>query len=253
MVRVLGPVDVLDRAGTTVSFERAKSIEFLAWVVLHRRCATREAARTALWETDVRDGSFANVVSEARRALSRHQTPENHREWLGRPHGELIPLHPGVVSDVDVFRAFLARAESLRKRAADRGQVAEEMRCALALVRGAPFIGSGYAWADAEASTSACTLLIVNAALELGELELALGRLDDAFAVSALGLTVLPGHEELVALRLRAHAHSGDVVGIRHEWGAYLRSLSHDPWQSEPSPWLEELVRRLIAEPVGAA
>jgi len=253
MVRVLGPVDVLDRAGAPVSFERSKSVEFLAWVVLHRRSATREAARAALWETDVRDASFANVVSEARRGLSRHLAPEGHREWLGRPHGELVPLHPAVVSDVEVFRAHVSRADTLRRHGADEERVAAELRAALELVRGAPFIGSGFAWADAEASTSGCTLLVVNAALELGELDLAAGRVEDAFRSAGVGLCVLPGHEELVALRLRTHARSGDLVGVRHEWNAYLRSLANDTWQSEPSAWLEELVRDLAAEPATTA
>ena len=37
--------------------------------------ASRSAARTALWDLDVRDATFANVVSEARRAMARHVPP----------------------------------------------------------------------------------------------------------------------------------------------------------------------------------
>jgi hypothetical protein len=158
-----------------------------------------------------------------------------------------------VVSDVEVFRIHVSRAETLRRHGCDQAATSAELRAALDLVRGAPFIGSGFGWADAEASTSNFTLLVVAAALELGELELAAGRVEQVFQATSIGLSVLPGHEELVALRLRTHAHNGDLAGIRHEWYAYQRSLANDPWQSEPSPWLDELVRGLIEQPVGAS
>ena len=42
---------------------------------MHRERATRVGARTALWDLDVRDATFANVVSEARRAMARLVEP----------------------------------------------------------------------------------------------------------------------------------------------------------------------------------
>ena len=42
---------------------------------MHRDRSTRAGARTALWELDVRDATFANVVSEARRAMARLVEP----------------------------------------------------------------------------------------------------------------------------------------------------------------------------------
>ena len=252
MVRLLGPVDVLAFDGRVVAFERSKAVELLCWLVLHRRAATREAARTALWEADVRDTTFANVVSEARRALSRHLAVGTGDDWLGKPRGEHLPLHIEVVSDADLVRAHTARATWFRSNDTSLARVVPELRSALDLVRGAPFIGSGYGWADAEASTSNLTLLAVGTALDLGEAELALGNVDGAFAATSVGLAVLPGHEELVALRLRTHASCRDSAGARHEWQMYLRSLVDDPWQSEPSPWLKELARDLLSDPVTA-
>lgn len=252
MVRLLGPVDVLGSDGRVVAAERSKAVELLCWLVLHRRSATREAARTALWETDVRDTTFANVVSEARRALSRHLVVGSGDHWLGKARGEHLPLHVEVVSDADLVRAHSARATWFRSTDTSLDRVVLELRSALDLVRGAPFIGSGYGWADAEASTSDLTLLAVGIALDLAEVELALGNVDGAFAATSVGLAVLPGHEELVALRLRTHASCRDSAGARHEWQMYLRSLVDDPWQSEPSPWLEELARDLLGDPVTA-
>ncbi len=53
LVRLLGPVDVVDASGTSVSFERSKTMELVAWLATHRERSTRIAARTALWELDV--------------------------------------------------------------------------------------------------------------------------------------------------------------------------------------------------------
>ena len=64
---LLGGVEITDDQGTPGKFERSKTVELIAWLATHRDRATRTGARTALWELDVRDATFANVVSEARR------------------------------------------------------------------------------------------------------------------------------------------------------------------------------------------
>ena len=130
----------------------------------------------------------------------------------------------------------------------DLDAAALSLRKALELVRGAPFIGSGFGWADTEAMTSRCTLMVIEAALRLGELELSVLNVEGAFWASTIGLTVLPGHEELIGLRLRTHHAHGDVTGVRHEWQTYLRGLTSDSWKPEPASWLEDLYRRLTGE-----
>jgi hypothetical protein len=64
---------------------------------------------------------------------------------------------------------------------------------------------------------------------------------------TAYGNGVIPGHEELVALRLRAHAARGDRVALRHEYACYEQSLLTDPWAGDPSPALVSLRRDLVA------
>lgn len=248
MVRLLGPVDALTNDGKQVVFERAKSLELLAWLALHRRCATREAARAALWDAEVRDTSFANVLSSLRRTLAIHAPLDREVDWVSRPRGERLALHTDVLSDVDLFNVHLERARRLERVGGSFQDRSGELRSALELVRGAPFIGSGFGWADSEASTSGFTLLVVSTALELAEQSLNNGRLDDVLWATSVGLSVLPGHEELVAIRLRSHAQAGDGAGVRHEWNTYVRSLQGDPWQTEPSPWMTDLVRGLLGE-----
>jgi hypothetical protein len=80
VVTLLGGVEVTDRDGVPGQFERSKTVELIAWLATHRNHSTRGAARTALWELDVRDATFANVVSEARRALGLLVTPPDGNE-----------------------------------------------------------------------------------------------------------------------------------------------------------------------------
>ena len=68
------------------------------------------------------------------------------------------------------------------------------------------------------------------------------------FWATGQGLRVLPGHEELIALRMRAHHRAGDLSGVRLEWESYERVLDADPWSDgEPAQKLVVLRRQLLA------
>lgn len=243
MVRMLGSVDVVDGNGAAVKFERSKALELIAWLTLHRERSTRAGARTALWDLDVRDATFANVVSEARRAMARHVEPPAGQEWLGRTLTELLPLHPHGVADVDVVRA---RIEHARLQPPERA--IETLRPAVELIRDMPFAGTGYLWPDAEGITSNVVLLATSAATELAGHHLSMGDVDGVFWATGQGLKVLPGHEELIALRMRAHACAGDLSGVRLEWESYERVLNADPWSDgEPAPKLVVLRSELLS------
>jgi two-component SAPR family response regulator len=255
MVRVLGPVDVVTRDGAPVEFDRPKALELVVWLAQHRATATRTGARAALWESDVSNASFSNVVSDARRALARWAPAPSgddagedaRQEWLARTYAEKLPLHPEVVLDADLVRGHLKRAHVL----ADDDAI-DELRRALALVRGAPYSGRCYLWPDAEALPSTLTLLATTVALELGRRLLERGDDDAVLDATAVGLDVLPGHEELVALRLRAHAARGDRVALRHEYASYEQSLLADPWAGDPSPTLVALRQELLTPVAGS-
>jgi len=93
------------------------------------------------------------------------------------------------------------------------------------------------------------TLLVTAVAVELGRRLLDRQDVDAVLAATAIGLEVLPGHEELVGLRLRAHAARGDRAALRHEYACYEQSLLVDPWAGDPSPALVAL-REELMEPV---
>jgi hypothetical protein len=242
LVRTLGAVQVHDGAGTAARFERSKAQELVCWLASHRSNATRTAARTALWETDVRDATFANVVSDARRNLARLAAPPEGEEWIGRTLTESLPLHELVVSDADLLADRVTAA---------RGQPAAVatalLRPGLALITDVPFAGTGYLWPDAEGIVTELVLLGITAAIEMAQHCLTTGDVEGVFWATGQGLRMLPGHEELVALRMRAHARVGDLAAVRAEWGSYERALAADPWSdAEPAPKLVDLRRELL-------
>ncbi len=245
VVGLLGGVDVRARTGEAGSFERSKTVELIAWLTTHRDRATRSGARTALWDLDVRDATFANVVSEARRSLARLVAPPGDEEWVARTLTEQLPVHDLVVTDADLVAERLDHA-----RLQPPSQAVETLRPAVELVRDMPFAGTSYLWPDAEGITSNLVLLAISATAEFAGHALSLGDTEGVFWATGKGLRVLPGHEELIALRMQAHARSGDLAGVRQEWESYERVLVADAWSDgEPAPKLLALRRELLSPP----
>jgi LysM repeat protein len=247
LVRTFGCVEVLDAEGRAATFERSKALELVVWLAHHRVRPTRSGARTALWTTNVRDATFANVVSDARRAMARLVTPPDGDEWIARTLTDDLPLHAGVVTDADLLRARLDAATSYGDLAA-----VDVLRPGLELVCGLPFAGTSYLWPDGEGTSSSLVLLAIAASTELASRYLALGDVDGVFWATGQGLAVLPAHEELLAMRMRAHAASGDLAGVRSEWESYERVLDADPMSSgDPSPKLVALRKQLLTATAG--
>jgi len=243
LVRVLGPVDVVDRGGNPVEFERSKALELVVWLAHHRANPGRMAVRTALWETDVRDATFANVVSDARRAMARLVPPPTGEEWIARSYADRLPVHELVMTDGELLTNALTRARSQGRR----GAICT-LRRALALVRDLPFAGTTYLWPDGEALPSSLIHATTSAAVEMAERCLAVGDLDGVLWATGQGLRALTGHEELVCLRMRAHAAAGNLAGVRAEFASYERAIVGDTWGDGT---VAEKVLRVRAELLG--
>ena len=242
-VGLFGSVQTVSRDGVVAQCERSKAVELIAWLGQHRDRPTRSAARTALWDVEVRDATFANVVSDARRAMARAVAPPEGEEWISRTLTDDLPLHTMVVTDAELLAQRLAGAQGRAPLDA-----IDVLRPGVALLAGMPFAGTGYLWPDAEGATSSLVLLATSAAIELANHYLALGDVEGVFWASGQGLKVLSGHEELIALRMRAHARRGDLAGVRSEWESYERAIAADPWaDSEPAPKLVALRRELLS------
>ena len=241
LVRTLGPVEVELADGTTIEFEKSKTKELLAWLTNHRSRPTRSAARTALWEFTVADATFTNVVSDIRRTLKQTELLSPLEEWIPRTFSDHLPFHNSIVSDGEVLRACIVKAQKLSPAAA-----VIELHRGLELVRDLPFSGTGYLWPDAEGITSQLVITVITAAIMAAELDLQRGKTDGVFWATAQGLKVLGAHEELFALRMKAHALKGDLAGVRFEFDSYQRAIASDSFSiTEPSQKLVSLLNKL--------
>ncbi len=241
-VRLLGPVDAETRRGVPIGFEKSKSLELLAWLTTHRERPTRIAARTALWEISVQDATFNNVVSGLRRGLASGSDVEYEVELLPKTFTDHLLIHGSVVTDVEV----LNDAVNTVKKSGDRESWLQ-LHDALDRVRDLPFAGTDYLWPDSEGITSNFILTVISGSVMAAEHALRQGDTEGVFWATGQGLKVLHGHEELVALRMRAYGEVGDRAGVNAEWASYERSLLHDSWSGgSPSPRIVELKRELI-------
>ena len=241
-VRLLGPVDAETRNGIPLSFEKSKSLELLAWLTTHRERPTRVAARTALWEISVQDATFNNVVSGLRRGLASGSVGVDQIEFLPKTFTDHLSIHGSVITDVDV----LNNAVNLVKNRGDR-ESWFGLHDALDRVRDLPFAGTDYLWPDSEGITSNFILSVITGSIMAAQHALQQGDLEGVFWATGQGLKVLHGHEELVALRMRAYGGAGDRAGVNAEWSSYERSLLHDSWSGGvPSPRIVALKRELI-------
>jgi len=241
IIRVLGVPVVETSEGVTITIGKGKSLELLSWLVEHKNSSTRSAARTALWSENVQDATFSNVVSDLRRSLNSSGEPIENEEWIPRTFTNQMILNEKVVTDAFIIQRFLKLyiddPSELNRR---------HLEESFSFVRDLPFAGMNYAWADAEGITTSHVITTLQAAVLLGEYAISVNDTETLFYVTEKGLRVLPGHEELVALRMKGHSKSGNRSAIKLEWEAYARAVEADAWAGgAPSSHLEELAKSL--------
>lgn len=253
---VLGVPHVRHVSGRRVVFERNRSEELVIWLSLHVDRQRRSVARNEIWSIAVKDATFSNVVSDARRSLTIVEHPPDDDDWIGITLTDDLPLHPSVVSDVDLLKRCYDHARSYPER--DGRRVLEY---GLSLVTAVPFSGSLYMWRDTTGLGSQFALLVVRAATMLADM-ISLsaddhsggrdesGSADDwiggVYWATAKGLLAVPGHEDLVLRRMQLHARLRDQAALVAEWQAYCRALAADDWGDvEPSSKMVEAWRRL--------
>lgn len=197
VVAVLGPVEV---HGAARSFERAWTLDLVAYLAMHRRGASSETWVTALWPDRLPAApTLHSTASAARRALGPSADGPDH---LPRSHGHLR-LGPTVGTDWERFRR-LARS--------DRPDAWVE---ALDLVRGRPLGGlRSPDWAVLEGFVAEIEEAVVDIGLRLaGHL---LERYDarTAGSVARRALLVSPFDERLYRVLLQAADAQGNPAGV---------------------------------------
>jgi len=241
IVRVLGAPIAETADGATIAIGKGKSLELLTWLVEHRESSTRSAARTALWSENVQDATFSNVVSDLRRSLNASAGDLENDEWIPRTFTNQLTINEKVVTDAAIIgkllKLYIDSPNEMNRR---------QLEESLSFVRDLPFAGMNYAWADAEGITTSHVITTVQAAVLLGEYAISVNDTETLFYVTEKGLRVLPGHEELVALRMKGHSKVGNRSAIKLEWEAYARAVEADAWAGgAPSSQLEDLAKSL--------
>jgi hypothetical protein len=244
LASILGRPEVRHRCGKRVEFEKSKSEELVMWLALHPSQQRRSSARTDMWHAPIKDATFSNITSDVRRSLTVAELPPDGQQWLGVTLTDELPLHVGIVSDVEVLRACVNHA---RRWPEDGGL--EVLRHGLGLVRGVPFESSLYIWGDSTGLASEAAVLVVRAAQMLAEMCAEVDDLDGVYWATGKGLLAVPGHEDLVAQRMRLHAERQDQSALRTEWQGYCRALANDEWgDASPSRMMVELWRELSGD-----
>ena len=241
LASVLGRPEVRHLCGKRVDFEKSKSEELVMWLAMHPSQQRRSSARTDMWHAPIKDATFSNITSDVRRSLTVAELPPEGQQWLGVTLTDELPLHVGIVSDVDVLRACVNHA----RRWPEDGGI-EVLRHGLGLVRGVPFESSLYIWGDSTGLASEAAVLVVRASHMLAEMCTETGDIDGVYWATGKGLLAVPGHEDLVAQRMRLHAERQDQSALRAEWQGYCRAVAHDEWgDASPSRMMVELWREL--------
>ena len=241
LASVLGRPEVRHLCGKRVDFEKSKSEELVMWLAMHPSQQRRSSARTDMWHAPIKDATFSNITSDVRRSLTVAELPPDGQQWLGVTLNDDLPLHPGIVSDVDILRSCVDHA----RRWPEDGGV-EVLRHGLGLVRGVPFETCLYIWCDSTGLATDAAVLVVRAAQMMAEMCTEVGDLDGVYWATAKGLLAVPGHEDLVAQRMRLHGERDDQAALRAEWLGYCRALANDDWgDASPSRKMVELWREL--------
>lgn len=205
MVRMLGAIQAVRYDNAEVSFRKSKSMELLCWLSTHRDRPTVSGARTAMWELDVEDSTFHNVLSELRRGLSSAGLVNA----AGRVSRQRLFLDRRVVTDSELLRSVLLKADVRDARTS-----LTELKTALSLVNGLPFAGVDYVWADAEGITSTLVWLVTRAVKVAAGNAAVLGDHGALHEVTAAGLRMLPGEEEFIELRRRCRQSGSSPVSV---------------------------------------
>jgi len=169
------------------------------------------------------------IITRTRRRLGRARDGLEYVIHTG--NGNYV-LHPDVSLDWTEFRELTARGG------------ADDIRAALALVRGQPFTGSYYWWIDIPLLETV-RAEIVDAAETLAEFELATGSSRAAARAARAGLAAEASAEQLWRMLMRAEHAAGNLAGVGEAWRRCLDTIEDVAPGGEPHPDTEALYRQL--------
>jgi LysM repeat protein len=217
MLQLLGPIGLLNAAGTVPPRAGKQCLEYCAWLLENPR--TTAMAMTAALA--VAEGTRRSNMSRLRAWLG---TDSQGEAYLPDAYTGRIALHPAVSSDWQRFQILASPAINRSSTAA--------LRSALGLVRGAPLADAApgqWHWAeelrtDMISAIRDCGVELTNRALDDHDLDLARWAASRALAAA-------PGDELLMAARIRTEHQAGNTAETERltlQVAAQARSLGVD-------------------------
>jgi DNA-binding SARP family transcriptional activator/LysM repeat protein len=216
-VGVLGRVEVRG----VPKIQRAKSIELIVYLALHRHGVDGEQLWEALWpDKPINRGTLHTTVTAARTGLGR--APDGSR-YLPNAGDGLYRLSPAVSLDWDRFRTLAYAGQ------AGGPDATGLLHQALELVRGRPLdspASRSYEWAVVHRTEM--ETVIAETAERLGMLHLDAGDPEQANWAARRGLAASPYDERLYRLLMRAAHAAGNPAGVETLWQELLAVLGTD-------------------------
>ena len=208
--------------------------------------ASPSKVRDAVWHgRAVSDSRFTNVIGNMRAALGAEIVPGRPARDRTRQDGvaPLRLLH--TTTDLDVFRALVARAGTLPS-----SEALPMLLEALELVTGEPFDDIACEWPNIAQLRWQASQSVEDAVVHAVDLAFAADDLVSARRAVSRGLVGLPGNEMLYRARMRIEAHAGNHAGVRSiyaELVSVLQDLGGGPHDNgDPSPVTQQLFAELI-------
>ena len=228
-VRVLGPFEITGAAEQL----QPKQAELVLALAL---CGPAGLSNSALGNMLGADpdhpkpgDAIRQIIARTRRRLG---LASDGQEYILHAGNGTYVLHPEVSLDWSEFRALAAAGD------------ADDLRAAVALIRGEPFTGSYFWWIDIPLLETVRAEL-VDAAVALAELELASGSPRAAARAARAGLQAETSAEQLWRALMRAEYAAGNLAGVGEAWRSCLDAIEDVSPGGEPHPDTEALYYQL--------
>jgi DNA-binding SARP family transcriptional activator len=231
MVGVLGPLVINGAAGSL----QPNQAELVLALTLAAPAGLSNSALCTMLGADPDHPKPADAVRQIIARTRRRLGPAGDgTEYIIHAGGGQYVAHQDLWLDWSRFRELVASG------------TADDLRNALALVRGEPFTGGYYWWLDIPL-IECVRAEVVDAAERLAEIELAAGSPRAAARAARSGLLAEASAEQLWRAVMRAEHAAGNLAGVTEAWRHCLDAIEEVAPAGEPHPDTAALYRQLIA------
>jgi DNA-binding SARP family transcriptional activator len=232
-VKVLGPVEIVGAAEQLLP----KQAELILALALHAPVGVSNSGLCSLLGPDADHprpaDSVRQLITRTRKRLG--QAPDGQEYIIHLGSGIYVP-HGDLSLDWATFNNLARRGRAERRR--------DDLRAAMALVRGEPFADCYHWWIDI-GLIETIRAEIVDTAELLAQLELAAGDPRASAHAARTGLSAETAAEQLWRALMLAEHEAGNPDGVATAWTGCLDAISEIAPGGEPHPDTEQLFHQL--------